>query len=63
MKNGMYGEKMDNILTDNGSDFRSYSVERSCLTNGIHINFRPIGKKEYGGHIERLIGNYNEGNS
>jgi len=48
--------KCDNIFTDNGSDFKSYSVERSCLANGIHIAFRPIGKKQYGGHIERLIG-------
>lgn len=48
--------KFDNIFTDNGADFRSFSVEQSCLANGIHINFRPIGKKEYGGHIERLIG-------
>ena len=48
--------KFDNIFTDNGADFRSFSVEQACLVNGIHINFRPIGKKEYGGHIERLIG-------
>lgn len=48
--------KFDNIFTDNGADFRSFSVEQACLANGIHINFRPIGKKEYGGHIERLIG-------
>lgn len=48
--------KMDSIGCDNGADFRSYSVEKSCLANGIHIEFRPIGKKEYGGHIERLIG-------
>lgn len=48
--------KMDCIDTDNGADFRSHSVEKSCLANGIHIKFRPIGKKEYGGHIERLIG-------
>ncbi|MFW2607514.1 Mu transposase C-terminal domain-containing protein [Aliarcobacter butzleri] len=48
--------KFDNMFTDNGADFRSFSVEQACLANGIHINFRPIGKKEYGGHIERLIG-------
>lgn len=48
--------KFDNLFTDNGADFRSFSVEQACLVNGIHIHFRPIGKKEYGGHIERLIG-------
>ncbi|RXJ54562.1 Mu transposase C-terminal domain-containing protein [Candidatus Marinarcus aquaticus] len=48
--------QIDNIATDNGADFRSFSVEQACLANGIHIEFRPIGKKEYGGHIERLIG-------
>lgn len=48
--------KMDNLACDNGSDFQSYSVQESCFINSINIEFRPIGKKEYGGHIERLIG-------
>ena len=48
--------KMDNIACDNGADFQSYSVQESCFVNSINIEFRPIGKKEYGGHIERLIG-------
>lgn len=48
--------KMDNLACDNGADFQSYSVQESCFANAINIEFRPIGKKEYGGHIERLIG-------
>lgn len=48
---------MQNISSDNGADFRTKTLENTCMAYGTHINFRPIGKKAYGGHIERLIGN------
>lgn len=44
--------------TDNGADFRAEHVAKSCSANGIRLEFRPIGKKEYGGHIERLLGTF-----
>lgn len=47
---------MDAIHTDNGSDFRSHTIERSCQEYGIATHFRPVGLPEYGGHIERLLG-------
>lgn len=50
-----YG-KPENILTDNGAEFRSESFVKGCEDNGINPLLRPIGKKHYGGHIERLIG-------
>lgn len=45
------------IHVDNGSDFRSASLRKSCALHGIGIEFRPLARPEYGGHIERLIGN------
>jgi putative transposase len=47
---------MDNIHVDNGADFRSETLKKACLIHDIHIDFRPLGKTNYGGHIERLIG-------
>lgn len=45
------------IHVDNGSDFRAESLRKSCALHGIGIEFRPLARPEYGGHIERLIGN------
>jgi putative transposase len=47
---------MQNISSDNGADFRTKTLENTCMAYGTHINFRPIGKKAYGGQIEKLIG-------
>lgn len=44
------------IHADNGADFRSDSFRRSCLTHGIHMEFRPVKQPHFGGHIERLAG-------
>ena len=44
------------IGVDNAKEFRSPKFERAARNFGIKIEFRPLGKKHYGGHIERLIG-------
>ena len=44
------------IHVDNGSDFRAISLQKSCAFHGIDLEFRPIARPEFGGHIERLIG-------
>ena len=44
------------IHVDNGSDFRADSLQKSCAFHGINLEFRPVARPEYGGHIERLIG-------
>jgi putative transposase len=31
-------------------------MEKACAKNKIDLNWRPRGKKHYGGHVERLIG-------
>lgn len=46
------------IHVDNGSDFRSLNLKQSCALHGINIEFRPLARPEFGGHIERLIGSF-----
>ncbi|MCK9490710.1 MAG: DDE-type integrase/transposase/recombinase [Sulfurimonas sp.] len=44
------------IHVDNGADFRAEAVQKAGLTHGINIEFRPVGKTNFGGHVERAIG-------
>ena len=44
------------IHVDNGADFRAEAIKRAGLMHGINIDFRPIGRANFGGHIERVIG-------
>lgn len=44
------------IHVDNGPDFRSQSLKQSCEMYGIDLEFRPVKRPRYGGHIERLQG-------
>ena len=44
------------IHVDNGGDFRSKTFQRACGRNGADIEYRPIRRPEYGGHVERVIG-------
>ena len=44
------------IHVDNGSDFRAVSLQKSCAFHGIDLEFRPVARPEFGGHVERLIG-------
>lgn len=46
--------------TDNGADFRTTDLQIACLKYGINWEYRPIGGKQFGGHIERLIGSLNK---
>jgi putative transposase len=48
--------KPDTIHVDNGKDFRSEALSRGCQQHGITLDFRPVARPQYGGHIERLIG-------
>lgn len=45
------------IHADNGKDFRSDSITDACIQYDIGINWRPIGKAHWGGHIESYLGN------
>ena len=46
------------IHADNAGEFRSESVKKSCAKHGMHIEFRPVKRPHYGGHIERLLGTF-----
>ena len=44
------------VHADNGSDFTGEALRRGCDDYGIRMEFRPLGRAHFGGHIERLIG-------
>jgi len=46
----------ETIHVDNGADFRAEALRTAGLAHGINIEFRPVGKSNFGGHIERVIG-------
>ena len=46
----------DTIHVDNAKEFRTDNFKQSCRSHGIDVEFRPVRRPEYGGHIERLIG-------
>lgn len=45
----------DTVHLDNGSDFRSTDFQASCEKHGIHIEYRPLGRTDFGGGVERVI--------
>jgi len=46
----------ETIHVDNGADFRAEALRTAGLMHGINIEFRPVGKSNFGGHVERVIG-------
>ena len=46
---------MRSVFADNGPDFKSKSVNRACFEYKVNLNWRPLQKPEYGGHVERLM--------
>lgn len=44
------------ILCDNAAEFRGTAAARGCDQLGIILEFRPVARPHWGGHIERLIG-------
>lgn len=47
---------MDTLHADNGAEFRAEALIEACRINEINLQWRPVNKTNYGGHIERLIG-------
>ena len=45
--------------TDNGSDFRCRELVMFCEEYGINLEWRPVARPQFGGHIERFIGTLN----
>lgn len=46
------------LHADNGADFQSEDVKKSCSNHGIENRFRPVKRPRYGAHIERLMGTF-----
>lgn len=46
------------IFTDNAAEFSSVAFIQQCKEWGMEWDHRPIGKKWYGGIIERVIGSF-----
>lgn len=44
------------IHSDNAKEFRGNMLKMACNEHGIDLQFRKVGKPNYGGHIERLLG-------
>lgn len=44
------------IHLDNAKEFRGEMLQRACTEYGINIEWRPVARPHFGGHIERAIG-------
>ena len=47
---------MRTLHADNGKDFHSNLIKKSCDEYGINIAWRPVRQPHFGGHVERLMG-------
>ncbi|NWP05639.1 transposase family protein, partial [Escherichia coli] len=47
---------MDRLHLDNAREHRSDALKRGCRAHSISIEYRPVRRPHFGGHIERLIG-------
>ena len=50
--------KMKKLYADNAKEFRGTMLKRACEEYGIDLEWRPVRKARYGGHIERLLGTF-----
>ena len=48
----------DTIHVDNAREFRGNSLAMSCQEYGINIEWRPVARPHFGGHVERLLGTF-----
>lgn len=44
------------ILADNAKEFRGSMLKRACKEHDINLEWRPVRRPHFGGHIERLMG-------
>lgn len=49
----MYGTPQC-LHLDNAAEFRSRALGTGCAQYGIELMYRPVGKPNYGGHVERM---------
>ena len=39
---------------DNAAEFKSRALRMGCVQYGIELMYRPVGRPQFGGHIERM---------
>lgn len=44
------------VHADNAKEFRGSMLQRACKQYGIDLEWRPVARPHFGGHIERLLG-------
>jgi putative transposase len=50
---------MQVVHADNGKEFHSRMLKTACENYDIELQWRPVARPHYGGHIERLLGTFN----
>lgn len=43
------------LHADNGPDFKCKALDNACNEYQIQLNWRPLGRPDFGGHVERLM--------
>ena len=43
---------------DNAKEFRGHLLQKACRQYGVDIEWRPVARPHFGGHIERLLGTF-----
>lgn len=46
------------VHADNAKEFRGSMLTKACQEYGFSIEWRPVGRPNFGGHIERLLGSF-----
>ncbi|ETW95075.1 MAG: hypothetical protein ETSY2_48665, partial [Candidatus Entotheonella gemina] len=51
---------MDVVHADNAKEFHGQMLKKAGENYGFDVQWRPVAKPHYGGHIERLLGSFNQ---
>ncbi|MFM2042916.1 MAG: hypothetical protein RLY86_1492 [Pseudomonadota bacterium] len=50
----------ETVHVDNAKEFHSRAFIRACEDYGIEVQYRPVRRPKYGGHVERRIGHLSQ---
>jgi putative transposase len=51
---------MRTVHADNAKEFRGNVLRRACNEYGIDLEWRPVGRPNFGAHIERILGTFSK---
>lgn len=46
------------VHLDNAKEFRGSMMQRGCDEYGIDLEWRPVGRPNFGAHVERALGSF-----